>query len=145
MIVSKPKTSTLFSISIFLLLAFGLFTYSFLQAQQTNDRFWWYILLYTSGPIGLLVLLKVLLGIQIIEIKKEKFKVRVPFKFRNITFDGKELDFWEHTVMKTYGGQYEELILQLKSGKKYSLSKQENTEYDKVLNYMKKKYKKIQK
>lgn len=144
MIVSKPKISTLFSIVIFLTLAFGIFIYAFINVQQSTDRLWWYIMIYTTGPIGLLVLLKVLLGIQIITIKKGKFNVRIPFKFKNVNFEGKDLENWNHSSLKTYGGEYEELKLKLKTGKEFSLSKQENTEYDKVLNYMNKKFKKLQ-
>lgn len=145
MIVSKPKRSTLFSIGVFLLLTFSLFIYSVISVTETNDKTWWYLIIYTSGPIGLIVLIRILTSIKIITIRKEKFEFKVPFKFQKIAFDGKELAEWNHTIIKTYGGLYEELNFKLQSGKELSLSKQENTEYDKALNYMKKKFKKLQK
>ncbi|WP_420582938.1 hypothetical protein [Reichenbachiella sp.] len=145
MIVSKPKIGTLFSVGIFIFIAFGIFFYGVVQVQSTSDKLWWYILIYTSGPIGLLVLMKILFSLKTIKISKEKFEARFPFKFKKISFNGKEIDHWFHTSIKTYGGMYEELTIKLASGKQLILSKQENTEYDKTLNYLKKKFKKLEK
>lgn len=144
MIVSKPKVGTLFSVGIFVVLAFSLFGYGISQAIQTDDRTLWMVLIYTSGPIGLVVLIKVLMGLKFFRIGKEKFEIKFPFKFSSVRFDGKELAGWKHNAIKTYGGLYEEITWRLKSGKEYSLSKQENTEYDKALKYMRSKYKKIE-
>jgi len=145
MIVSKPKIGTLFSVGLFITLAFGVFIYSVIQVQSATNRTWWYVLIYTSGPIGLMVLLKILFSLKTIKISKEKFEVKFPFKFTKYTFGGKEIDHWYHTSIKTYGGLYEELTIKLTSGKQLALSKQENTEYDKTLNYLKKKFKKLEK
>lgn len=145
MIISKPKIGTLFSVGLFIALAFGLFSYGLMQIQTATDRIWWYVMVYTSGPIGLLVLLKILFTFKTIKVSKEKFEIRYPFKFQKYTFTGKEINHWSNTTIKTYGGLYEELTIALSSGKKLSLSKQENTAYDKVLNYMKKKFKRLQK
>lgn len=145
MIVSKPKVGTLFSVGLFISLALGLFVYSLVQIRSASDRTWWYVLIYTSGPIGLLVLMKILFTLKTLKVSKERFEIRFPFKFQKYLFSGKEIDHWFHTSIKTYGGQYEELTIALNSGKKLALSKQENTEYDKMLNYMKKKFKRLQK
>ncbi|WP_422360156.1 hypothetical protein [Reichenbachiella sp.] len=145
MIVSKPKIGTLFSVGLFIFIAFGIFIYGIVQIQSATDRLWWYILIYTSGPIGLLVLLKILFSLKTIKISKEKFEAKFPFKFKKISFSGKDIDHWFHTSIKTYGGLYEELTINLSSGKQLVLSKQENTEYDKTLNYLKKKFKKLEK
>lgn len=144
MIVSKPKTSTLFSISIFLSIAFGLFAYAMLNIRDAESKIAWYVLIYTSGPIGLVVLIKILTGIKIVSIGKEKFEFRMPFRFIKLNFSSSEIEKWSHSAIKTYGGQYEEVIWKLKSGKQIGLSKQENTEFDKVLKYMKKKLKKLE-
>ncbi|MEO9967472.1 MAG: hypothetical protein ABJF11_16865 [Reichenbachiella sp.] len=145
MIISKPKIGTLFSVGVFIFLAFALFIYGLIQIREASDRTWWYVLVYTSGPIGLLVLMKILFTLKTIKISKERFEVRFPFKFQKYDFSGKEIDHWFHTSIKTYGGLYEELTIALQSGKKLAMSKQENTEYDKTLNYLKKKFKKLQK
>lgn len=145
MIISKPKIGTLFSVGLFVVIAFGLFFFGLIRINEATDRTWWYVLIYTSGPIGLTVMLKILFTLKTIKISKEKFEFRFPFKFKKITFTGKEIDHWFHTTIKTYGGLYEELTIALNSGKKLAVSKQENTEYDKTLNYMKKKFKKLQK
>lgn len=145
MIVSKPKIGTLFSVGLFIFIAFGIFIYCIVQIQSATERLWWFILIYTSGPIGLLVLLKILFSLKTIKVSKEKFEARFPFKFKKISFTGKDIDHWFHTSIKTYGGQYEELTIKLLSGKQLVMSKQENTEYDKTLNYLKKKFKKLEK
>lgn len=144
MIISKPKLSTLFSVSIFIIIAFGIAIYSAINIISAENKTLWYALTYTSGPIGLVVLIKILTGLKTLSVSKEKFNLNAPFKFSNMKFHGKEIEKWSYTSVKTYGGQYEEVIWKLNSGKKFSISKQENTEFDKVLTYMRKKYKKIE-
>ncbi|MBU2912537.1 hypothetical protein [Reichenbachiella agariperforans] len=144
MIISKPKVTTLFSISIFLVLAFGALIYGLLNITESDSKTGWYILIYTSGPIGVVVLLKVLTGLKYMRIGKEKFDLKMPFRFSRLRFDAKDIEKWSHSSIKTYGGQYEEVTWRLKSGKEFGLSKQENTDFDKVLRYMKKKLKKLE-
>ncbi|MFY0628495.1 MAG: hypothetical protein JXR07_19515 [Reichenbachiella sp.] len=144
MIVSKPKIGTLFSISIFISIAFGFFIYGLLNINQAESKVGWMILIYTSGPIGLVVLIKVLTGLRYIKVGKLKFEISFPFKFSKIRFESKDLQAWKHHVIKTYGGMYEEITWQLKTGQKYSVSKQENSEYDKILKYMKSKFRKLE-
>ncbi|UXP30729.1 hypothetical protein N6H18_10230 [Reichenbachiella agarivorans] len=144
MIVSKPKISTLFSVSVFITIALGLFVYGILNINDAESKIGWYLLIYTSGPIGIVVLLKILMGVKIMKIAKEKFELNMPFQFKRLKFESKELEKWSHSSIKTMGGKYEEITWRLKSGKEFGLSKQENTEFDKVLRYMKKKLKKIE-
>jgi len=144
MIVSKPKISTLFSISIFLALAFGLFIYGLIQVHKSDSRVLWMILIYTSGPIAMVVLIKVLTGLRFVRAGKDKIEIFYPFKFSTVRFDGQDLQAWKHQSIKTYGGLYEEITWQLKSGKHFSVSRQENSEYDKLLKYMKSKFKKFE-
>lgn len=143
MIISKPKKSTLFSVTIFITIAFGAAIYGAINAIDAEIKTWWYVLSYTSGPIGLIVLIKILTGLKTLSVSKEKFNLKIPFKFTNIKFNGKEIEKWSHTSVKTYGGQYEEVIWRLNTGKEFSISKQENTEFDRILTYMLKKYKKV--
>lgn len=145
MVNSKPKVSTLFSVGIFLAIAFGVFIYSlvnFLSSAIPSTMT--LILIIATGPIALVITLKTLLGVKFIEINKEKFSVNYPFRFKKIKFSGKDIASWKIDQIKTLGGLYEELIWKLKSGKQYSMSKQEHTEFDKARNYMTKKFKKLQ-
>ncbi|MFY0654466.1 MAG: hypothetical protein JXQ96_20685 [Cyclobacteriaceae bacterium] len=145
MLVSKPKVSTLFSVGIFLILAYGAFLYalfSFLESEEGNTVS--IILILTTGPIALTVTLKTLIGIKIMSIAKEKFSLNYPFRFKKVKFTGKELESWNIDKIKTFGGVYEELVWQTKDGKKYSISRQEHSEFDKVKKYMTKKFKKLQ-
>ena len=145
MIVVKPKFNTLFSISVFLIAAFGLFAYSLIQMMDGTGSTLWLILVYSSGPIGFVVMVKVLLGWKVIKIGKDKFEIFFPFKFSRKTFNGKQIVGWQKNSIKTFGGKYEELICQFDSGDSLTLSRQEHTEFDKTLKYLNKKYKKLKK
>ena len=146
MIHAKPKVSTLFSVGVFLILVFGLFAYSlsgFLESDKTSTLNT--ILVGSSGAIGLTIALKTLLGIKLMQIAKERFSLNYPFRFKKVKFTGKEIEYWKIDQIKTFGGMYEELLWKTKSGKEYSISKQEHTDFDKAKAYMLKKFKKIQK
>lgn len=144
MIQARPKISTLFSISIFLIIAYAVFFYTLL-GQNGSYGIWSLIIIFSSGPIAIAVTLKTFWGVKLINITKEKFTIKYPFRFSERVFSGKDLDSWKLDKIKTYGGEYEELIWITKSGKKYSISKQEHTEYDKALNYTIKKFKRLKK
>ncbi len=144
MIVAKPKINTVFSISVFLILAFGLFAFGLLQLRDPHSSSLWMILVYSSGPIGLVVLIRVLFGWKVIRIGKDKFEVHFPFKFSRKKLDGKEMVGWKKNTIKTFGGVYEEIVCKFKSGDSITLSRQEHTDFDKALKYMTKKYKKLQ-
>jgi hypothetical protein len=142
MIQSRPKVSTLFSIGVFLLIAYTVFFYS-MYSISTDYETWKLVLIFTSGPIAIAVSLKTLWGLKQIDITKERFSIKYPFRFSTYQFIGKDIESWELDKIKTYGGEYEELIWHTKAGKKYSISKQEHTDYDKTLNYMLKKFKRL--
>ena len=142
MIVARPKTNTLFSISIFVAAAFALFVYGMTELRKPEASYMWFILVYSTGPIGLVVLIKVLLGWKIVRIGKDKLEINFPFKFSRKKLDGKEIMGWKKNTIKTFGGVYEEIICEFNSGDSFTLSRQEHTEFDKTLKYMSKKYKK---
>ncbi|MFT7034347.1 MAG: hypothetical protein ACJA2S_002861 [Cyclobacteriaceae bacterium] len=145
MVNSKPKVSTLFSVGIFLAIAYGVFIYSLINYLNSEiPSTITLVLIVATGPIAMVITLKTLLGVKFIEINKEKFSVNYPFRFKKIKFSGKEIASWKIDQIKTLGGLYEELIWKLKSGKQYSMSKQEHTEFDKARSYMIKKFKKLQ-
>lgn len=144
MIQVKPKVSTLFSIGVFLIISFGIFFYTIYSGSNSLAySVIQLILVFTTGPIAVAVTLKTLWGLKLLEISKEKFIIKYPFRFTTYKFIGKDIEYWKLEKIKTYGGEYEELIWQLKNGKKYAMSKQEHTAYDKALNYMLKKFKKL--
>ena len=143
MIISKPKASALFSLIVFLIIVFSLFGLAFYKIQFGQYHWGWMVTLYSSGPIGIVVLIRTLTGIKIFEIGKGNFRIRHPFRLKNIAFKTDDIQSWEHDKIKTYGGMYEELRWTLKNGKRYSISKQENTEFDKVIRYMKSKHPKL--
>jgi hypothetical protein len=140
MIVSKPKISTLISLGIFLALVFGVLIYNFLQYYASGYQSVLNLLLMAVlTPIGIGILIKILVGYRIIAIGKNKINIRFPLRFINYDVRLNEISKWKETRIKTFSSWYHELEIQSSSGKKIKLSKQEHTEYDRVLNYLGKK------
>lgn len=146
MINARPKTSTLFSIIVFLIIVFGAFAYALMQfLSDTKGSMFILILMYSSGPIGIAVLLKTVWGIKIVKITKERFEIRYPFRLQKFRFTGKDIQSWHIETIKTFGGKYEEMTVNMNTNRKITLSKQEHTDYDKARKYMEKKFKKLKK
>lgn len=145
MVYSKPKVTTLFSVVVFLVLAYGVCVYSVMEFMSVKEPSTvTIILIFTTGPIALIITLKTLFGIKYLEISKEKFCLNYPFRFKKVKFSGRDISYWKVDKIKTFGGIYEELVWQTKSGQNCSISRQEHTEFDKARNYMVKKFKKLQ-
>jgi hypothetical protein len=98
-----------------------------------------------SGALGFSILLKYLWNLKTISIGKEKFEISYPVRFKKVLLSGKQIVKWNEVKIKTWGGNYAELTIQFADGKKLNLSQQEHTDYDKTINYLIKKYKKLKK
>ncbi len=146
MIVVRPKVNTLFSIGVFLILIFSFFGVMINQyLSYTRPPLYISLLMVTSGALGFAILIKYLWNLKTISIGKERFEVRYPVRFRKIIYSGKEIIKWQEVKIKTWGGNYAELSIHFNADKKLDLSQQEHTEYDKTINYLNKKYKKLKK
>ena len=141
MIVSKPKKQTLFSIVIFLVLTFGVTAALLYYWWQSGGAAFWYMLLATvSGSIGLAVLVRYFAAYKVLRIGKEKLELQFPFLFQHKRYGLKDLKGWREEHIKTRQGAYRELQIFFEGRKRYvRLSLQENTEYERVVGYLRKK------
>jgi hypothetical protein len=146
MIVIKPKINTLFSIGVFLILMFSLFGVMVNQyVSYTRPPLYITLLMVGSGALGFSILLKYLWNLKSISIGKEKFEIYYPIRFKRVLFSGKNIVKWNEVKLKTWGGNYSEITIHFTDGKKLNLSQQEHTDYDKTINYLIKKYKRLKK
>lgn len=139
MIISKPKGNTLFALSMFLIICYGLLGYTLYNYLNDAKHFWYqYAIFIVITPIALAVTYKTIQGFKIIHIGKDKLLVHYPILFKKKSFNLKHLESWEETIIKTQGSFFKEIMLKF-SADKVKLTNQENGEYEKVLAYLKKK------
>lgn len=142
MIISKPRGNTLFALSMFLLICFGLLGYTAYNFFTYEQRFWYqYVIFLIITPIAFFVLWKTVLSYKIIRLGKGKMSVKYPFFFKEKVFYMKDLGNWKEEIIKTQGTAFRELQLNFKNGK-VGLSSQENGEYNKIHAYVKTKHQK---
>lgn len=141
MIISKPKSSTLFSLGMFLLFTYAALYYSIAALLSSVDKPWYLYLLATAlGVVALAVTVKVLLGYKVIRIGQGMFSASYPLSFRKKVFPVQALQSWEEIVIKTKSGVYKELRLNFTGKSKVAISNHENSNYEEVLKYMLKKH-----
>ncbi len=140
MIISKPKTGTLFSIGVFLALAYGASGYMIYQVVQTQT-FATYQMLLLPLTLGIAVGVSVKMVIDYKTIVIDKDRVDVKFLLPiNKRYYLKNLDFWQETKIKTFSSTFKELTLRFDNRKAVKLSTQENSNYERIVRYLKKKY-----
>src|SRR5690606_31980051 len=140
MIISKPRGNTLFALSMFLLICFGLLGYTAYNFLNNEQRFWYqYTIILIITPIALVVLWKTILSYKIIRLGKGKMSVKYPFFFKEKVFYMKDLESWKEEIIKTQGTAFRELKMNFKNGA-VALSSQENGEYNKIHSYVRTKH-----
>lgn len=140
MIISKPKGNTLFALSMFLILCYGLLGYTLYNFLSFEPRFWYqYAIFFIITPIALVVTVKAVQTFKIIRIKKEQLFLDHPLLLRKRKFNMKQLAYWEETIIKTQGAAFKQLTLGFGKAK-VKVANQESTEYHRIFNYLKRKY-----
>ena len=140
MIISKPKTGTLFSIGVFLILAYGASGYMLYQViQMQSFATYQLLLLPLTVGIALGVTIKMIIDYKTIVMQNERVDVKFLLPIRK-RYYLKNLDFWQETKIKTFSGTFKELTLRFESRKAVKLSSQEHSNYERIQRYLKKKY-----
>ena len=142
MIVSKPKTQTLTALTIFLVLIFAVF-FMLLNSLLTDPSYFIVKLILTPVVlvIGLLVLGKLLGAIKVVRIGDNKIEVFYPISRMRTIINVPNVLGWKEEVVNTKNGEYREVKILYTKKKILKLSNRENTEYDAVVKYLKKKVK----
>lgn len=140
MIISKPKLSTLVSLGLFLMIAYGLGAWSILSLpKETPTPFYRYVLSAVILLVAITVTVKVLWGYRIVKLHKHRWRVSQLIKPGEKTFRSSDISWWEITSIKTRGGSYQQLQIRTQGGDSVKLSPQEHTEYHRILKYLQKK------
>ncbi len=141
MITAKPKTSTLFSFSIFavasaILIYFNASIYFFSKSGQ------WYnfgILLLLAPVLGY-VLYRLLFRLMIIDAGNNQISITYLLTRKSKSYPLNDIIQWhEHVVKVGKTSTYRELELKLAKNKKITIGHKEYTEYEKIIAYLKKK------
>jgi hypothetical protein len=140
MIISKPKTGTLFAVGVFLILAYGASGYMLYQVVQNQSfaTYQMFLLPLTLG-IALGVTIKMIIDHKTIIVQKDRVDVNFLLPIRK-RYYLKNLDFWQETRIKTFSSTYKELTMRFERRKAVKLSSQENSNYERIHRYLKKKY-----
>lgn len=146
MIIVKPKLNTVFSMVVFILFLLGLGSWMFwLYYLGKSPAFYQFAIMVFALTLAISLLVKFLWNWKNMEIGKERFVTKFPFRWKEQILLGKNLIYWEEVVVKTWGGNYAELVLFFEPKLKITLSKQEHDGYGQLHKYLVKKYSKKRK
>ncbi|MEO9484552.1 MAG: hypothetical protein ABJG47_13935 [Ekhidna sp.] len=142
MTTSQPKSSLLISIGVFLIGILAADAWLFYELVQNPASYLWakLILAPTLLVIGIVVAIKGYTSALRLTIGNDKLTYQYLMgsrKKHKIT----EITSWNEEIVKSKNGVYKRLSIQLKNGKLLRLSNHENSNYESVLNYLKKKVK----
>ncbi len=139
MLVSKPNLKTLFSLLTFLAVDFILLIYLYQKiSNQPDNPFYLQLLIGILGLVAIIILWKVMSAYKIISIQKKKIAVKYPLRFGGFQSDLNKLINWQETVIKTNNTLFKELKMKFEPNKVVKISMQENTNYDRVIAFLKK-------
>ena len=137
MIRSKPKATTLFSLSLFLIIAYGVGIWTWFTIPSTPS--WWKVLPVICLTVAVAITFKMLIGHRVLTIRGDRWQVKKLIK-RNLRFTDRDIEWWKEIEIKTAGGVYKQLHVHAGKGNNAKVSDQEHTEYQKVFSRLKTKH-----
>ena len=140
MIQSQPKSSSMVAIGLFLLGTLVVNIWLLVELLQNPGTFFLIklILAPTLLVIGIIVAVKSYTSAMIITIGNNRLTYR-HFLGPESTYKITEITSWQEEVVKRKDSEYRRLSIQLVDRKKLQLSNLENSNYERVVNYLKKK------
>lgn len=140
MIVSKPKRSTIFSLGVVTIIVIGGLFYAVNQLRGVaSPAVWQYIIIAVLMLTASLLLHKLLFNYKVLKIGENKFHVYYPFRFYKSVQSLKDLGAWQETIINTNKTEFRQLKIVFLTKGYVKISNQENSDYDKVINYLRKK------
>ena len=140
MIVSKPKRGTIFSLGIVTIVVIGGLFYAVNKFQGLESpETWRYIIIAVLLVTASLLLHKLLFNYKVLKIGENKLHVYYPFRFFKTVQELKDLGAWQETIINTNKTEFRQLKIVFLTKGYVKISNQENSEYDKVIKYLKKK------
>lgn len=139
MIISKPKRTTIFSLTVFAIVCGFGSLYFLRQILSDPVGTWRYIVFGILVLTTTILLSKLLFGYKVIKISHDKVHIYYPFRFFKNVQDISNLGAWQETVVMTNKTEFKQLKLVFMNKGYVKLSNQENSDYDKVYKYIKRK------
>jgi len=140
MIISKPKRSTIFSLGMVTVIVISGLFYSVNKVRAIESpATWQYIIIIVLLLTASLLLHKLLFNYKVLKIGENKFHVYYPFRFFKTVQNLKDLGAWQETIINTNKTEFRQLKIVFITKGYVKISNQENSEYDKVIKYLKKK------
>lgn len=137
MIISKPKSRALTALGIFIIICFAVGGYA-LRAVVNNVGEWYhYVIASISLIIGFVLFIRQLFTYKVILINEKSIKINYALRWKSIEFKLAELIEWKETIIETKNSPFKQLVLKFNKFL-LKLSVQENTNYDKIYKFLKK-------
>ncbi len=135
MIVSKPKSTALIALGIFIIICFGVGGYAFNNVLNNSAGWLGYIVAGFFLPLGIILLLRQLVSYKIVHMG-DVIKISYPFRFQQKQQKLKNLVCWKQTIIKTKNDPFKQLELKF-DNLVLKLSLQENTNYEQIIKFLK--------
>lgn len=139
MIESKPKRNTIFALFVSTLMAGGGSFYFMSDILGGDTAVWRFIVLGILLLSTSILLYKLIFNYKVIRISHDIIHVYYPFRFFRSSLPVKDIGAWQETIIETKSGIFKELKLVFDTKGYVKITNQENSNYDKVWKYVKKK------
>ncbi len=146
MIISRPKRQTIFSLGVFTMVILVGLVYFWKQVLTMEEvAIWRYVVAGILLISATLLLHKLIFNYKVIKISHDQVHIYYPFRFYKSVQDIKSLGAWQEIVIDTsrkkdnQKTEYKQLKLVFVNKGFVKISNQENSDYDKVYKYIKRK------
>jgi hypothetical protein len=143
MIISRPKRQTIFALITSTLIC-GMGSVYLMRHVLEEPATWKYIVLGVLLLGTSVLIYKLLFNYKVLKISHDQIHVYYPFRFYKSVQGIKELGAWQEVIIETNKTQFKELKLVFKNKGFVKITNQENSDYDKVYKYIKKKAPKLE-
>jgi hypothetical protein len=137
LIVSKPRTSTLLSFSLFLLITLVVLIMNAYSIISKQAAWYNYVIAAALIPIGLIVLYRIFIRYKVIRMGNNQVILSFPVLRRRYQYPLQEIVSWKESVVKTgKSSVYKELEVRFADARKLSIGLNEYSEYNRMVQYL---------
>jgi hypothetical protein len=137
-IAAKPKTGTLVSFGVFLLISYSLLGLSiYVLVHDPYPPVYHYFILTLLTPVALYITYKVFIRYKTVAMHNRQIEVHYPHLRRHRTYPLEEVASWTESTVKTgKSSTYKELEVNFTDGRKIQMGYREFSEYEKMVQYL---------
>ena len=141
MIVSKPKSQSVFALSLFLIIILGVTVWIIHDLVRYPESY--FILKLVMAPVLLVIWTYIVVNFysssKTIELGDNKISFKLPLQSKK-TFKLNDIQIWKEEKVKTKGNEFKEIQINLPNDR-LRISNREHTSYEDVRKYLTKKVK----